>query len=79
MISMCVREIVMSKFICLTLPLLLKQLLKLILLSHLFNPFNELLFFHFFNLLLIHLLLFHHLMIILDEKHLFLEFLLLLL
>ncbi len=64
----------MSDFICLTLPLFLKQLLKLILLPHLFNPLYKPLLLPLFHLLLIYLLLLHHFMIILDEKHLFLEF-----
>ena len=69
----------MSDFICLTLPLFLKQLLKLILLPHLFNPLYKPLLLPLFHPLLIYLLLFHHLMIILDKKYLFLEFLLFLL
>jgi ACR3 family arsenite efflux pump ArsB len=79
MISMRKWKIVMSNFICLTLPLLLKQLFKLILLPHLFNPLYESLLLPLFELLLVHLLLLNHLMIVLDKKHLFLEFLLLLL
>lgn len=76
-ISMRKWKIVMSNFICLTLPLLFKQLLKLILLPHLFNPLNKSLFLPLFHLLLVHLLLFYHFMVILDKKHFFLEFLLL--
>lgn len=51
----------------------------MILLSHLFNTFNKSLFLNLFDLLLVHLLLLDDLMIILYKKHLFLDFLLLVL